>query len=181
MNIKQLIHHVLRRDPSSEKELYRLLYVHHFKIAEAYCDNEEEARSIFNHAAMDIFDNLKSYETEGDFLRWSARVIKNDCIDHNRKKCVYRNKLEVLKSTTKDSPSNNDALDSLYYEDVHRLLKHLKPKYRLCFILHVLEGYTYEEIAQELDININTAKWYSAEAKKKLKSLLTHNNTMLIL
>lgn len=174
MDLIKTIQHVKQGEPKAEHYLYTFLYEHLFKIALVYCDDDEEAKSVFNHSMLDIFQQIKEFKTKEDLLRWSRRILKNDCIDHNRKKCVYKNKLEVLSTRTPHERLETDGvLNELYFKDLLSLLKFLKPKYRLCLVLHVLEGYNYNEIAEQLDLNINTAKWYTAEAKKKLKSMLS--------
>ena len=66
----------------------------------------------------------------------------------------------------------NEALSNLTMEAIFQLINQLKPTYRLCFILKELDGFSYQEIAEELSINVNTAKWYVQEAKKILQKQL---------
>jgi RNA polymerase sigma-70 factor (ECF subfamily) len=58
--------------------------------------------------------------------------------------------------------------------EIMEAVNKLQPEYRLCFVMKVMDGYSYREITQQLSINENTAKWYVAEAKKTLKLLLIH-------
>lgn len=172
MELKEVISGVKRKHPQSEKTLYTLLYERHFKIPMAYCTDREESMSVFNHAVLSIFSTLKEFDTLADLLRWSARIIRNDCIDHVRKKTVYRNKLHVVEQKVAEAHIENEALSHLYFEDFLSILQHLDTKHRLCLVMHTLDGYTHKEIAKKLNINANTSKWYVAEAKKQLKKVL---------
>ncbi len=64
------------------------------------------------------------------------------------------------------------ALDYLYHEDLTKLVQQLPTSYRMVFNLHVVEGYTHEEIAEMLDIQPGTSKSNLAKAKEKLKRLI---------
>ena len=50
----------------------------------------------------------------------------------------------------------------------------LQSEFRLCFVMQVMDGFSYREISDKLSINENTAKWYVAEAKKRLRKNLIH-------
>ena len=93
MDIKQLIYQVKKGDTKAEKAMYDYCYQHCFKIALVYCDDKTEAISVFNHALLYIFDHLHQLDQAENLLKWSSRILKNDCIDHIRKKTVYKNKL----------------------------------------------------------------------------------------
>lgn len=170
MDIFQLIKNIRKGDIIAEKALYEFCSKRCFKIALIYCNDKAEATSVFNHAMLYVFENLDKLDKSENLIKWVTRIVKNDCIDQIRKKTVYRNKLIGFKENEKSSEQDlNLAITALAMEDIIQLINQLKPELRLCFILHSIDGYTYREIAEELAININTAKWYVAEAKKILQ------------
>jgi len=52
------------------------------------------------------------------------------------------------------------------------ILQKLSPAYRIVFNLYVMEGYKHQEIAEQLDISVNTSKSNLARAKQKLKAMI---------
>ena len=166
MDVKQLIYQVKKGDTKAEKTMYDYCYQHCFKIALVYCDDKAEAISVFNHALLYIFDHLHQLDKAENLLKWSSRILKNDCIDHIRKKTVYKNKLIAYAEQGQATVVLNEAMSTLTMETIIQLIHQLKPTYRLCFILKEIDGYTFSEIAAELSIkyfalinSVNFRKW----------------------
>lgn len=174
MDISQLIHSVKKANPTSEKQLYVWLYNHLFKVPLAYCKDKDEATGVFNHSMLYIFKNLPNFRSKEDLFKWAHRIIKNDCIDQCRKNDTYQNKLSVVANHI-NTTVNNEVFANLGIEEILKYVQQLEENYRLCFVMHTLEGQTFKEIAKRLNININTAKWYAAKARKKLKTQIEHN------
>lgn len=179
MDVNTLIKGVKKANPISEKQLYALLYHHLFKVAMAYCSDEDEAMGVFNQSVLYIFSHLKPFNSETDLIKWCHRIIKNDCIDQIRKNVVYKNKLSIV-GRKEDKWSVNEALSHLSMEEILNNVQKLDNSLRLCFVMHELEGLTHKEIAQQLNIKTNTAKWYLAEAKKALRILIYNSEAVAI-
>lgn len=175
-NIQNIIKNVQDGNSIAERSLYKLLYVNLFKVARAYCADHDEATGVFNYAMVDIFRQLKPFTDETSLLKWSRRILVNDCIDHIRKKTVYQKKILIVADQESQSVKN-EALDNLEMEELFTLINHLDTNARACFVMHVLEGYTHKEIAEKLKINVNTSKWYLAEAKKKIRKIVMQSYT----
>ena len=102
-----------------------------------------------------------------------ATITLRTAIDHVRSKVKYRQVMDF--NTDQDVPLEATALQELYAKDLYRLIQKLPPANRSVFSLNVVEGYTHREISEMLDININTSKWYLAEAKKQLRKWIATN------
>ncbi len=172
MNIKKLTEGVKKRQPDKERQLYILLYENLFKVPLAYCADKEEARGVFNYSMVDIFKNIIDAEDEQSLLKWAYRILKNDCIDHIRKKAVYKKKLLYVESDNAESYTSNDAISNLNMDEILQCISQLNDTHRLCFVMYELDGMTHKEIADKLNIKVNTSKWYLAEAKKKLRTIV---------
>lgn len=171
MDINKLINGTKKRDAWAEQQLYALLYKHLFKVPLAYCKDKDEATLVFNHSMLYIFEQIKTFDSATDLLKWAHRIIKNDCIDQIRKNTVYQNKLSAIGKPEK-TWINNNAITELNMEEILACIQELENSYRLCFVLFELEGYSHKKIANQLNISQNTSKWYLAEAKKKLIILI---------
>ena len=64
-------------------------------------------------------------------------------------------------------------VDALAYEDLLRVVQQLPPAYRIVFNLFVIDGYSHEEIAQQLHITTGTSKSNLFKARQHLQRLLT--------
>ncbi|MEL7427360.1 MAG: sigma factor-like helix-turn-helix DNA-binding protein, partial [Bacteroidota bacterium] len=75
-----------------------------------------------------------------------------------------------------DLRDNQNVVAELAAQDILRLLDQLPNGYRTVFNLYVIEGYKHREIADLLNISINTSKSQLILAKKRLQQLLLENN-----
>jgi len=171
MDLKKLIYNIQKGDSQAERIVYDYCTIHCFKTALIYTYDKAEAIDVFNHTMLYIFDHFHKLDKPENLLKWVHRILKNDCIDHIRKKTIYQNKLSNYKEEV-PSTVMNEAMSNLAMEEIIQLIHQLKPTYRLCFILKEIDKYTFKEIATELAINENTAKWYLSEAKKILQKQL---------
>ena len=64
------------------------------------------------------------------------------------------------------------ALDRMAYEELIGLVQSLSPGYRSVFNLHVLDGFSHEEIAELLGISVGTSKSNLSKARHHLRKLL---------
>ena len=107
--------------------------------------------------------NLENLKTEEHIKAWLIRVTINTSIDNNRS---YQYKKE-----TELSP-NDDFYFEEEYQELTEELKKLKPESRNIIYLYYYQGYKTKEIAQILNLNINTVSTNLARAKQQLKNIL---------
>ena len=92
-----------------------------------------------------------------------------------------KNKKEVFIDDESRIKDENDWEDmeseseyaGLSINDIVEAMQSLSPAYQTVFNLYVMEGYTHQEIADELEINIGTSKSNLAKAKANMKTMLT--------
>nr|WP_299203329.1 sigma-70 family RNA polymerase sigma factor [uncultured Brumimicrobium sp.] len=75
--------------------------------------------------------------------------------------------------------SMDTVLDAFAQEEIEEILNQLPPASRITFNLFAIEGYSYKEIAEELDIGYESVKWHIKESRKKLRSILKLNTLEL--
>jgi RNA polymerase sigma-70 factor (ECF subfamily) len=174
MNFQQILKASRRGDPRAEQQLYQLLYQNLFNIPLRYTRDRDEATAVFNEAMLDLFKTSKTFATKEDLLKFTTKVLKNKAIDTIRRTTVYRNKLSVFAHQNERKHQLNDALSSLAVAEIRTLLQTLPTNQRLVFVMKEVDGYSYEQITEELNINASTARWYLAEAKKNLKKTIAN-------
>lgn len=79
-----------------------------------------------------------------------------------------------LSIEVKETDSIDEALPDakLMENDILQLLNELPVGYRTIFNLYAIEGFSHKEIADKLNISINTSKSQLLKARKKMKALL---------
>ena len=165
-----LIHGCRAQDRLAQKYLYQRYYGKMVVICKRYTSNEDEAIDVLNRAFLKIFTAIGDYKATGTLSGWMARIVFNTSIDHIRRNQRYNKAMDF--NTEKDVHIAPEIIDQLVAEDLYQALYQLPDTVRAVFSLYVLDGYKHREIAELLNISINTSKWHLSTAKKNLQQLL---------
>ena len=146
-----------------------------------YTKNENRAKEVLNIGFYKILKNLEKYRHEEvPFKAWLRRVMINTLINEFKKERTHYNNVQYVENyfETSDYSSINEAVARLNIEQIYALIAKLPPVNQQIFNLYYIDGYKHREIAELLNINENTSKWYLTVAKDKLKEMI--NKTELI-
>ncbi len=157
-------------DRQMQQLLYNRFASKMYGVCLRYAGNVEDANDILQEGFIKVFKNLGKFRSEGSFEGWVRRIFINSAIEQYRKKVKLYNVSEVYENTVEDKSLN--ALDILATKDVMSIVNELSPGYKAVFNLHVVEGYSHNEIAQMLGINEGTSKSQLARAKGVLKKII---------
>ncbi len=142
-------------------------------ICMRYTKNEDDAQDIMNRSFLKVFTKIEQYQPTGALGGWIARIVFNTAIDFVRSNTKYR---KVMDFETEKEPSlNPDVVEKLQMEDLYKAIQKLPANCRAVFSLFFIDGYRHQEIAELLDININTSKWLLSTAKKQMRIILKKN------
>lgn len=165
-----LIKGCIEGDRQMQQSLYNRFSPKMYGVCLRYAGNVEDANDILQEGFIKVFKNLAKFRGEGSFEGWVRRIFINSAIEQYRKKVKLYNVSEVYENTVEDKSLN--ALDILATKDVMSIVNELSPGYKAVFNLHVVEGYSHNEIAKMLGINEGTSKSQLARAKGVLKKII---------
>lgn len=167
-----LIKQCIRGNKKAQFDLYDRYKVKMFKVCLGYSTDREMAQDMLQEGFIRVFNNISSYKQKGSFDGWVRRVFVNSCLNY-----IRSNKVGTYVCIEKDDViephldhSVNAAIDSLDTSDFEMIISKLPLGYRTILNLFFVEGYTHEEIAQNLEISIGTSKSQLSKAKQKLKT-----------
>lgn len=153
-----------------------MYYAYGMSITLRYADSRNEGAQILNDAFIKVFEHIGSYDTGRPFKPWFRRIVLNTAINHYHK--TNRENFRNHKEYTEDmSPEKESIITGISYNELIGLVQKLTPGYRMVFNLYVIEGYTHEEIAEQLDIATGTSKSNLHKAKQNLRALLEKSLT----
>lgn len=160
----------------AQKTLYELYYSYAMSVCLRYSRSREESREILNDGFMKVFTRLGLRDEKGSFKGWVRKIMINAAIDHYRKYSKH-----YLLDETEDAArwvpaTGGDAIGHISHTELISMIQQLPPGYRAVFNLHVIDGYTHEEIASQLDISVGTSKSNLFKAREYLKVVLKNNN-----
>lgn len=141
-----------------------------------YIGRIDEAEDVLVEGFFKVFDKLDSFQEQGSFEGWVRRIMINEALMKLRKKHALKQATE-LDNINPNHFSQQAVVDhQLATQDIMKLLDQLPTGYRTVFNLYVIEGYKHREIAELLDISINTSKSQLIVAKKRLREALESIN-----
>jgi RNA polymerase sigma-70 factor, ECF subfamily len=132
----------------------------------------ELAADIAQEVWIQIFRALPSYRGDSQFGTWAHRIAVNRTLNALRK----TRRLENLETEVREDSASveQDHDRSFVAESIGQAAAQLSPGARAVFVLHDVEGYTHEEIAEELGITSGGSKSQLFKARAKLRKLLAH-------
>lgn len=131
--------------------------------------SSEEANELLHDAFARLLGArpLRGMREPGAFLN---RIVRNLLIDRARRRSARP--VHVTIDNACDSAVPPEQEQALELEQMRRRYKQviaaLPPRMRHVFVLHRLEGLSYKEIAERLDISTRTVEWHIAEAIVRL-------------
>ncbi len=170
-----LIQGCKKNDRESQRLLYQHYYSYAMSICVRYCRSYEESKEIVNDGFMKVFKKVEQHETESSFKAWLRKIMVNSAIDHYRKEAKHYNHAELEKQILQATTSNS-VLDDLSYAELIGMVQKLSPGYRAVFNLHVIDGFTHDEISGILGISEGTSKSNLMKARENLKMMVEKAN-----
>jgi RNA polymerase sigma-70 factor (ECF subfamily) len=105
-----------------------------------------------------------------DEVNYLRRAVRNECFSVLRRRRSSGEAVDVALLEKVAEPTKGDHLERIALEDA---IRQLPPEQREAIHLHVFEGFTLREIAEFLDLSINTVATRYRYAISKLKRILT--------
>ncbi len=154
-------------------------------------NNKSDAEDLTIEAFGKAFKNIHQYSPNYAFSTWLFKIASNNCIDYLRKK---RNNIVSIDGTHLSEEKENDTPIHLKDETpdpeeglikqqkavlMRTVVKKLKPRYRTLIELRYFSEFSYEEIAQELDLPLGTVKAQLFRARELLFNTLKHTDVKL--
>jgi len=168
LGLKQLIENCKNNDTQAQSELYKLFSSKLFSVCLKYSRNTAEAEDNLQDAFLTIFEKIKQFKHKGSFEGWLKRITVNTVLQRYRKEKVFDIITdEIADDNNLDIEDNDVSIDYLL-----KIIQELPDRYRLVFNLYVLDGYSHNDIAQMLEINIGTSKSNLARARQILKKTI---------
>ncbi len=135
-----------------------------------YLKKRDEAEDAMIQSFYRIMKKIGSYNGSGSFEGWMRRIAVNECLMQIRKKKML---LVDIDGATQVANKEQSIAEILEYKELLEVLDELPTGYRTVFNLYVIEGYKHREIAEELNISINTSKSQLILARKRLAEILS--------
>jgi RNA polymerase sigma-70 factor (ECF subfamily) len=171
------------RAKQGDAESFEALYGLHKRRVYSLClrmmGNTAEAEDMTQEAFLQLYRKIATFRGESAFSTWLHRLSVNVVLMHLRKKGLPEVSLEEqMEPQQEDGPKkdigarDNVLAGSIDRVNLERAVEHLPPGYRIIFVLHDVEGYEHNEIAEMMGCSIGNSKSQLHKARMKLRELL---------
>lgn len=163
-----------------EMRAFEGLYERHYRRVYSLClrmvANVTEAEDLTQEVFIHLFRKLGSFRGESAFTTWLHRLTVNHVLMHFRKRGVRLEKTTEEGKVPESARSGNQGRPPVPVIDriaLDKAIAQLPPGYRMAFVLHDIEGYEHEEVANLLGCSVGTSKSQLHKARMRLRELLT--------
>jgi RNA polymerase sigma-70 factor (ECF subfamily) len=170
-------HLIIRRAIDGDEAALRALWTRHaphidMVVRRLVGFDQDLAEDIAQEVWIQIFRALPGYRGDSQFSTWAHRIAVNRTLNALRR----TKRLAAIETPVEEDSAavEMDTERSFVAASIEAAAAKLSPGARTVFMLHDVEGYTHEEIAESLGITSGGSKSQLFKARAKLRKLLAH-------
>lgn len=176
---------LIKRLHKGDEDAFEIVFTKHFVklclYAEHYTRDKQIAREIVGDFFCDFWENCTNINIESNLTGYLGRSIHNRCLKYIRHEKVKQKHIERSSYLFTDrellEPASGDFTEALLIsheleKDIKDAIESLPSQCKEIFLLKRYDNLTYREIADKLDISVNTVKTQMTRAMQKLRSEL---------
>lgn len=176
IEIEQIVKGCKKGKQKAQKELYDRFSSMLFGLCLRYCKNKEDAEDVFQEGFIKVFSQIEKLENNEAIIVWMRLIFIRTALNYYRKDKPSADIEDI------DIKFENKNLDDVYsklsLKELMEKIQSLPSKRRLIFNMVEIEGYSYSEISQILDIAESTIRVQNYKAKQELKRLIEKDNNI---
>ncbi|MBR5093548.1 MAG: sigma-70 family RNA polymerase sigma factor [Oscillospiraceae bacterium] len=183
---------IIRRVQHGDTEAFSLLVAEYernvFNVALQMVGDREDAQDMAQEAFLKAYTSLSTFRGDSRFSSWLYRIVANVCLDFKRHQgrrpsnslTVEDDDGAAVELDIPDESQSPEALleRKLTREAVRRGLKQLPDEQRQILLLREIQGLSYEEIGEAMDLEPGTVKSRIFRARKKLCAFLLQDGNI---
>ena len=164
---------------SQFKEIFESMYPRLYGYALKYLKEEPLAEDVVENVMLKLWERRERYKEVKNLNSYLYSMVRNAALDHLAKhprSVRYEDsKVEI------EENFNFDIIEDEVYSVLLKTLETLPDKCKTVFKLSCIQNYSYQEIADQLDISVNTVKSQRSRAVSLMKSKLKGHPAFLLL
>lgn len=160
-----------------------------YSLCYRYAGNHDDANDLAQEAFIRVYHSINKFHFKSAFSTWLYRVTSNVCLDEMRKK--KRNS-----SVSLDSPLETEEGEMYFHlpdqkynpeimaeqkdvqQIVHNAIQELPREQKITILLREMEGFSYDEMAEVLEVSSGTIKSRLNRARHNLKEILSQKTEL---
>ncbi len=160
-----------------------------YSLCYRYAGNYDDANDLAQEAFIRVYHSINKFHFKSTFSTWLFRVTSNVCLDEMRKK-------KKTSSVSLDSPMETDEGEMYFHlpdqkfnpeimaerkdvqQIVHNAIQELPTDQKMTLLLREIQGFTYDEIAEVLEVSSGTVKSRLSRSRYNLKEILAQKTEL---
>ena len=154
-------------DEAALEALFRAFEVPVYNLVRRMMRRPEDAEDVLQETFLEVVRNIKQYRGEGHLWGWVRKIAST--------KALMRIRRDTVRATEEldDVPGRpGGGMHVGANIDLERAFEHLSETSRAVVWLHDVEGYTHEEIAEQMGKSVSFSKSQLARAHARLRRML---------
>lgn len=157
-----------------------------YRTALRMTNNPQEAEDLVQETMLKAIRFAHTYQPGTNLRAWLFRILNTSAINRYRKQAAHPtpialpdgeefylyNQIRDLSGQERNQGAEEEVLSQYLDEDVYTALKDLPLNFRMAIILADIEGLSYKEIADALQIPIGTVMSRISRARRQLQKSL---------
>ena len=154
-----------------------------------YVVQKEDIEDICLESFQKAFSQIGSYNPEYKFSTWLYRIARNTAFDHLSRHDREKNNMPTTSlnddiTELKELPATmhnpeEDIINQQEYDKWLTNIEKLKEDYKIVAKMNLIDNFGYKEIADALDMPINTVKTKIRRAKAQLLKMMEYSDELL--
>ena len=163
---------LIRRAKAGDREAFGRLMERFqapvYRVVRGILSEASEAEDVAQEAFLRAFESLKKFRGESGFFTWLYRIAVNEALRARKRRNFAP--IEAVPEVEAPRPEVPDE-DGPSLAALERLLGRLSDEFRSIVVLRDVEGLSYQDIAETLEIPMGTVESRLFRARRELREL----------
>lgn len=168
---RQLIARVLAGDPSAERTLYDAHVDRVYSLSFRLTGDPGTAEECVQETFIRVFANLDRFQGQSQLSTW-IHSIALSVVRTGFRKAARRSRYEAELTDVTAARARGPRNTAPLRHRLHAAIDGLPERMRTAFVMHEIEGYTHQEIAETMDVPVGTIKTRVFRAREALRRVL---------
>ena len=186
---KELIRSAKKGNTDAFEKLAEKYYIRIYNYSLRVLKNEQDALDASQDALIKAYININKFKEEANFFTWLFRITVNTCNDYHKRN-KKRGLLYPIDNSDENTPGiiiedktqniEEKIIENERKNQLYKAIDSLPEIHRKMILLRDIENFTYDEIAEIINLPLGTVKSKISRARLKLKELLLKNKELFI-
>jgi len=137
----------------------------------------ERAKDGVQDVYLKVYQSPGSFQGRSSFKTYLYRMVINRCLDIHRQKKRWLTLIEMFSYKTYEQYTHDKVYDNT--DLIRRLFQNIPDSIRIPLVLAEMDGMTYQEISEIMELPVNTVKTRIFRCREKLRKELTKQGLLL--